>query len=207
LASRGYVVIEPEFRGSTGYGDKLHRAGWKQWGQAMQDDVADALAWAVDKGLVDAKRVCIAGASYGGYATLMGLARHPDLYRCGAAWVAVTDPRLLFKWRADSDGDTNLREFVIPTMIGDPDKDAAMLDSVSPVLLAGRIKAPLLMAFGGGDRRVPLVHGKRMRQALIDAGRPPNWVVYDEEGHGWQKLENKLDFARRLEEFLETHLK
>jgi acetyl esterase/lipase len=207
LASRGYVVIEPEFRGSTGYGDQHYRAGWKQWGQAMQDDVADVTTWAAKEGLVDASRVCIAGASYGGYATLMGLARHPDLYRCGVAWIAVTDPRLLLKWRSDSDGDTEGQQFMFPTMIGDPDKDAAMLDSVSPVLLADRIKAPLLMAFGGGDRRVPIVHGKRMRQALIDVGRPPTWVVYEEEGHGWQKLENKLDFARRLEQFLETHLK
>jgi dipeptidyl aminopeptidase/acylaminoacyl peptidase len=207
LASRGYVVIEPEFRGSTGFGDAHYRAGWKQWGQAMQDDVADATAWAVKEGLVDGKRVCIAGGSYGGYAALMGLARHPEMYRCGAAWVAVTDPRLLLKWRSDSDGDTEGREFLFPTMIGDPEKDAVMLDSVSPVLLADRIKAPLFMAFGGGDRRVPLVHGKRMRQALIDVGRPPTWVVYEEEGHGWRKLENNLDFAKRLEEFLATHLK
>jgi dipeptidyl aminopeptidase/acylaminoacyl peptidase len=207
LASRGYVVIEPEFRGSTGFGDKHFRAGWKQWGQAMQDDVADVTTWASKEGLVDGSRVCIAGASYGGYATLMGLARHPDLYRCGVAWVAVTDPRLLLKWRSDSDGETEGRQFMLPTMIGDADKDAAMLDSVSPVLLADRIKAPLFMAFGGGDRRVPLVHGKRMRQALIDVGRPPTWVVYEEEGHGWRKLENNLDFARRVEEFLATHLK
>ena len=133
LASRGYVVIEPEFRGSTGYGDRLFRAGWRQWGQAMQDDVADALAWAVAKGHVDGQRVCIAGASYGGYATLMGLARHPDLFRCGVAWVAVSDPRLMFQWRADYDVDTEGREYNYPTLIGDPVKDAAMLDSVSQI--------------------------------------------------------------------------
>ena len=90
LASRGYVVIEPEFRGSEGYGFKHFRAGWKQWGLAMQDDVADAVQWAVKQGWVDPKRVCIAGASYGGYATLMGLVRHHELYQCGINWVGVT---------------------------------------------------------------------------------------------------------------------
>jgi dipeptidyl aminopeptidase/acylaminoacyl peptidase len=86
-------------------------------------------------------------------------------------------------------------------------KDAAMLDSVSPVLLADRIKAPLLLAYGGEDRRVPLVHGTRMRDALTAAGRPPQWVVYSDEGHGWYKLENQLDFARRMEDFLARHLR
>ncbi len=98
LASRGYVVIEPEFRGSTGFGFAHFRAGWMQWGQAMQDDVTDAVQWAAKAGHIDPKRVCIAGASYGGYATLMGLIRDPELYRCGIAWVGVTDPRLMFKW-------------------------------------------------------------------------------------------------------------
>ena len=207
LASRGYVVIEPEFRGSTGYGEKLYRAGWRQWGRAMQDDVADALAWAVAKGHADASRVCIAGASYGGYATLMGLVRHPDLYRCGVAWAAVTDPRLRMTWRADSDATAEVREFSLPKLVGDPVTDAAMLDSVSPVLLAERIKAPVLLAFGGLDRRVPPVHGTRMRDALTAAGRPPQWVFYEDEGHGWYKASTRVDFAQRVEKFLAEHLK
>ena len=207
LASRGYVVIEPEFRGSNGYGQKLHRAGWRQWGQAMQDDVADAVAWAVAKGVVDPRRVCIAGSSYGGYATLMGLARHPALFACGVSWAGVTDPRLMFEWRWGYDVGIGSREFWYPTLIGDPVKDAAMLDSVTPLLLADRIKAPLLLAYGVEDRRVPLVHGTRMRDALAKAGRPPQWVTYPGEGHGWYKLETRLDFARRMEDFLAQHLK
>ncbi len=207
LASRGYAVIEPEFRGSTGYGQRLFRAGWRQWGQAMQDDVADALAWAVAQGHVDAKRACVAGGSYGGYATLMGLIRHPDLYRCGAAWVAVTDPRLLFEWRYGTDQSDDSRQHTYPTLIGDPIKDAAMLERVTPVLQAGQIRAPLLLAFGGADRRVPIVHGNRLREALVAAGRPPQWVVYPDEGHGWSLLDNQLDFARRLEAFLAENLK
>lgn len=206
LASRGYVVLEPEFRGSTGYGAALYRAGLRQWGRAMQDDLADALAWAVGKKIVDPQRVCIAGASYGGYATLMGLVRHPELYRCGAAWVAVTDPRLMFNWRADYDVIGEHREHTLLERIGDPVADAAMLASVAPVEHADRIRAPLLLAFGGGDRRVPLVHGERMRKALTAAGRPPEWLLYPDEGHGWFKVENKIDFARRLDAFLARHL-
>jgi dipeptidyl aminopeptidase/acylaminoacyl peptidase len=103
LASRGYVVIEPEFRGSTGYGRKLFRAGWKNWGTTMQDDLADTVAWAWRQGIADGKRVCIAGASYGGYAALMAPIRYPDLFKCSVAWVAVSDPRLMFEesWQND----------------------------------------------------------------------------------------------------------
>jgi dipeptidyl aminopeptidase/acylaminoacyl peptidase len=207
LASRGYVVVEPEFRGSDGYGEQHERAGWKQWGRAMQDDVADATRWAAGKGWVDAGKVCIAGASYGGYATLMGLARHGDLYRCGVSWVAVTDPRLLFRSDWLSDFNDEFRRYTLPQMVGDPVADAAMLAEVAPVELAAKIRAPLLLAFGGADRRVPLEHGRRMREALQAAGSEPEWVVYDAEGHGWIKPENRYDFARRMETFLAKHLK
>lgn len=206
LATRGYVVIEPEFRGSTGFGFKHYRAGWKQWGQLMQDDVADALKFAVDKGWVDPKKVCIAGASYGGYATLMGLARHKELYRCGVAWLAVTDPRLMFTvhWSDISD---DSKAYSMPQMIGDLDKDAAMLKANAPIELATSIKAPVLLAYGGKDRRVPLVHGEKMRDALANAGAKPEWVVYDDEGHGFVRTTNQVDFWRRVERFLGQHLK
>jgi len=207
LASRGYVVVEPEFRGSQGFGQEHFRAGWREWGRAMQDDVADAVRWAVQKGHVDPKRVCIAGASYGGYATLMGLVRDADLYRCGAAWVAVTDPRLLFKWSYTGDTAETSRLYDLPKMIGDPVADAERLAEATPVLQAARIKAPLLVAFGGSDRRVPIEHGNALRDALVKAGSPPEWIVYDDEGHGWLRAANRLDFAQRLERFLDRNLR
>ena len=207
LASRGYLVIEPDFRGTVGYGHAHFRASFKQWGLTMQDDVADALLWAVKQGHADPKRACIAGASYGGYATLMGLVRHPELYRCGAAWVAVTDPRLMFEWSSRSDQSDEVRSYTYPRMIGDPVADAAQLRDTAPVEQAARIKAPVLLAMGREDRRVPLVHGHRMRDALNAAGNPPDWVVYDDEGHGWLKVANRIDFALRLEKFLAQHLK
>lgn len=206
LASRGYVVIEPEYRGSTGFGFVHFQAGWKQWEGPMQDDVADAVRWAAGKGLIDSKRVCIAGASYGGYATLMGLARYGDLYRCGVAWVAVTDPRLLFEDSWQSDFDEEFRKYGIPALVGDPVKDAEMLRMAAPVERAAQIRAPLLLAFGREDRRVPFKHGTLMRDALRAAGRDPEWIVYAGEGHGWQKVENRLDFWGRVERFLDTNL-
>jgi acetyl esterase/lipase len=207
LASRGYVVISPEFRGSTGYGQAHYRAGWKQFGQAMQDDVADALLWAQEQGYADG-RACIAGASYGGYATLMGLARHGELYRCGVAWVALTDLPLYVQgsWWIDDDISSEGRRFRLPELVGDSDKDADMLREQSPVTQAARIKAPLLLGYGEADLRIPLAHGKRMRAALITAGNPPEWVSYPDEGHSWRRVETLSDFARRMEGFLARHL-
>jgi len=208
LASRGYLVISPEFRGSTGYGDAHYRAGWKQWGQTMQDDVADALLWAQQQGMASDK-ACIAGASYGGYSTLMGLVRHPALYRCGVAWVAVTEPSLFINgaWWLDDDVSASGRRFTLPELVGDVEKDADMLNANSPLAQARRIQAPLLLAFGESDRRVPLVHGERLRSALIEAGKPPAWVTYPNEGHSWRQVSTHVDFAQRVEKFLGQYLK
>ncbi|MCH7342040.1 prolyl oligopeptidase family serine peptidase [Pelomonas sp. CA6] len=208
LASRGYLVISPEFRGSTGYGWAHYQAGWKQWGQTMQDDVTDALKWAQAQGLAD-RRACIAGASYGGYATLMGLVRDPELYRCGIAWVGVADLKLLIQgsgWIGD-DVSEDARRYGLPVMVGDPDKDAEMIQANSPVEQAARIKAPLLLAYGAADVRVPLAHGERLRSALKAAGQTPEWVVYPNEGHSWRQVTTHVDFARRVEQFLDRHLK
>jgi dipeptidyl aminopeptidase/acylaminoacyl peptidase len=208
LASRGYLVITPDFRGSLGYGETHMRAGFKQWGQAMQDDVADALLWAQKQGLANG-RACIAGASYGGYATLMGLVRDPQLYRCGVAWLAVADLPLYVQgsfWIDDNISNW-ARSYAMPEMVGDADKDAAMLTAASPVAQAGRISAPLLLAYGEEDLRVPLKHGKRLREAMEKAGHPPQWVVYPKEGHGWRRLANRVDWAQRIEAFLAQYLR
>jgi acetyl esterase/lipase len=206
LASRGYVVIEPDFRGSSGYGERHHRAGWKQWGQRMQDDVSDALAFAIKSGQVDPKRVCIAGGSYGGYSALMGAVRNDNQYKCAVAWVAVTDPSYVSTvfWGDTSD---DQRKYSIPQTVGDPVKDAAMLDANSPLKQAAKIKIPVMLAFGGKDRRVPLVHGEEMRSALIAAGNPPQWIQYNDEGHGWSRTANRIDFWTRVEAFLDKNLK
>ena len=206
LASRGYVVVEPEYRGSTGFGFKHFRAGWKQWGLAMQDDIADATRWAVKQGYTDPKRVCIAGASYGGYATLMGLIRYPDLYRCGVDWVGVTDIDLMYSivW---SDMSEMWQQYGMPVLVGDREKDAGQIAATSPARLAAKLTQPLLMAYGGQDRRVPIDHGTRLRDALSPHNANLEWVVYSDEGHGWMLQPNIVDFWTRVERFLDRHLK
>ena len=206
LASRGYVVVEPEFRGSAGFGDKLSRAGFKQWGLAMQDDIADATQWAIKQGFADGKRVCIAGASYGGYATLMGLIRYPELYRCGFEWVGVTDIDLMYsiQW---SDFSEQWKGYGMPAMVGDRVKDAAQIAATSPLKLAAQLKQPLLMAYGGEDRRVPIDHGLKMRSALSPHNKNVEWIDYPSEGHGWMLEANDIDFWTRVEKFLDRNLK
>ena len=206
LASRGFVVLEPEFRGSTGYGDALLAAGFKQWGLAMQDDIADATRWAVERKLVDPKRVCLAGASYGGYATLMGLARHPDQFRCGVSWVGPTDIDLMYESSRWSDLSDTFRIHGLPALLGDRQRDAQRLRDTSPLHNAARIRQPLLLAYGLMDERVPIAHGERMRDALKPHNPQVEWVVYRTEGHGFFLLDNQVDFWTRVERFLAAQL-
>jgi len=208
LASRGYAVLQPEFRGSTGFGSQHFRAGWKQWGLKMQDDIADGTRWAIARGTADAKRICIAGASYGGYATLMGLVNDPDLYRCGIEWAGVTDINLMRTghWAYVSDMSENWKQYGIPQLVGDPEKDAEQLKATSPLLQASRIKQPLLLAHGGSDLRVPLVHGTRFYDAVKQTNPDVEWISYPDEGHGWALPATRYDFWGRVEKFLDKHI-
>jgi dipeptidyl aminopeptidase/acylaminoacyl peptidase len=208
LASRGYAVLEPDYRGSTGYGYQHFRAGWKQWGLAMQNDIADGAKWAIAQGIVDPKRICIAGASYGGYATLMGLVNDPELYKCGINWVGVTDLGLLHSghWSYESDMTERYRKYGMPLLVGDPVADAAQFAATSPLVQAARIKQPLLLAYGGADKRVPLFHGNKFYAAVKQTNPNVEWVVYPEEGHGWRLQETREDFWGRVEKFLERNI-
>lgn len=208
LASRGYLVVEPEFRGSTGYGYKLMAAGFKQWGLKMQDDIADAARWAIANGLADPKRVCIAGASYGGYATLMGLVRDPGLYKCGVNWAGVTDIELMYTgtWFAESDFSAQWKRYGMPELVGDRIKDAQQLKDTSPLLLAAKITQPLLLAYGTADRRVPIFHGRKFLAAVKQGNAQVEWIEYANEGHGWHVAANRVDFWNRVEQFLNRHI-
>jgi dipeptidyl aminopeptidase/acylaminoacyl peptidase len=207
LAAQGYAVLEPEFRASTGYGRRLFQAGWKQWGRAMQDDLLDGIDHLAVRGTIDPARVCIMGASYGGYAVMTGLARDPGRFRCGVNYVGVTDLNLLFDvtW-SDMAGSEFLR-YAARELIGDPDKDAEQFRATSPLANVAKIKAPVLMAYGSQDRRVPLIHGERMRDALRAQGTPVEWVTYADEGHGFMREANRYDFYSRVQRFLAQHLK
>jgi dipeptidyl aminopeptidase/acylaminoacyl peptidase len=205
LASRGYLVIEPEFRGSTGFGANHFRKGWKQWGLAMQDDIADATEWAIKQGWVAAGRVCIAGASYGGYAAMMGLVRYGNLYQCGINWVGVTDIELLYtaRWSDLSDA---WKTYGLPDLVGDRVADAEQIKATSPLRQADKIKRPVLLAYGKEDVRVPIRHGVELRNALKKHNENVEWVVYDKERHGWLLEETRLDFWKRVEGFLAKHI-
>nr|WP_316642322.1 alpha/beta fold hydrolase [uncultured Roseateles sp.] len=205
LNARGYAVLQPQFRGTLGFGASHARAGWRQWGKAMQSDVADATRWAIDQGIADPKRIAIAGASYGGYAALMGLVRDADLFRCAVAWVGVTDLDMLHtvNW---SDMSDSFKTHGMPALIGDRVKDAADLKDNSPLTHAAKIRQPLLLAYGSADRRVPLIHGEAFRKAVQAGNAALEWVVYQDEGHGWRVPANRIDFWNRTAAFLDKHL-
>jgi dipeptidyl aminopeptidase/acylaminoacyl peptidase len=207
LASRGYAVLEPEFRGSTGYGLGLFKAGMKQWGLSMQDDIADSVQWAVAQGHADPERVCIMGGSYGGYATLMGLIKDPGLYRCGIAYAAVTDIPLMLEgmlWQSDTPDE--YRKYGAPIMLGDVHADAERFAATSPLRQAARIKRPLLLAHGSDDRRVPVVHFTKLRSALEAHRADAEFMEYSGEGHGWSVSKTSIDFWTRVERFLDKHI-
>ncbi|MGO1891770.1 MAG: alpha/beta hydrolase family protein, partial [Luteimonas sp.] len=200
LASAGYAVLRVNFRGSGNYGRAFQRAGAMQWGRAMQDDLTDATRWAIEEGIADGSRICIYGASYGGYAALMGVAREPDLYQCAVGYVGVYDlPRMsrenrrIGRWARTWTGD----------WVGD---DAGELAAVSPVRLADRIKVPVLLAAGGEDLVAPIEHSEAMERALTRAGVPVETLYYRTEGHGFHAVEHRRAFYGKLLEFLGRHL-
>ena len=206
LASRGYVVLQPNFRGTTRYGWKHFSSSFHQWGLAMQDDVTDGVRWAIDQGIADKDRVCIYGASYGGYATMMGLAKDPDLYKCGIDYVGVTDLPLLYTASWSDSFWSDFAMYSLKSRVGDLDKDLDRIKAVSPVELAARIKAPVLMAYGSADVRVVPEHGTRMRSALEKTGAKPEWILAIGEGHGFRDLENEKMFYGAMERFLDKYI-
>lgn len=199
MATRGFAVLQVNFRGSGGRGRAFVRAGYRQWGQAMQDDLTDATRWAIDQGFADARRICIYGASYGGYASLMGAAREPDLYACAAGDVGVYD---LEEWSRRVDfkqfrwGRNYLRDTV----------GTEGLRDISPVHLASRIKVPVFLAAGENDRRAPVEQTEMMEAAIKRVGIPVTTLYFRGEGHGYYSLDNKRKFYAELLAFLDQHI-
>jgi len=198
IASRGYGVLQPQFRGSTGYGAAFQRAGYRQWGGKMQDDVTDATRWLIDQKLADPKRMCIVGSSYGGYAALVGAAQHPGLYQCVAALAPVTDMERLLKDRAHLEfGEINRLR-----VAGDLDPAAIP----SPVDLADRIAAPVLLIHGRRDFTVPMSHSEEMERSLRRAGHNPIAVYLDDTDHFFSQPAGRLQTLKALGAFLDANL-
>jgi dipeptidyl aminopeptidase/acylaminoacyl peptidase len=206
LASRGYAVILPNHRITPGLGKKVYLAGKHSIGRQMSEDHEDATKWAIDQGFADPKRICITGASYGGYATLRALAKTPDLFKCGIAGLSVSNLELQL---TSTYGDTQTsqvaqdfwREFIIGS-----DVDPAATKAMSPVYQADRIKAPLMMYAGAADVRTPLEQTNNMAKALRAAGNPPEMLIKPEEGHGFGILENRVDLWEKMLAFLDKHI-
>jgi len=204
FANRGYATLQVNFRGSTGFGKKFLNAGNGGWGVgAMQHDLTDAVKWAIAKGIADPKKVCIYGGSYGGYATLAGLVFTPELYNCGVDIVGPSNIKTLFAsippyWAPIK------AQFV--KRVGDVEADEALNQKISPLFHAEKVSVPLIIAQGANDPRVNIRESDQMVKAMRDKGLAVTYVVYTDEGHGFARPDNRLDFYGRVDEFLGKQL-
>ncbi|MBO0829372.1 MAG: S9 family peptidase, partial [Streptosporangiales bacterium] len=203
FANRGYAVVQVDFRGSTGYGKAFVNAGDKQWGAAMQDDVSDAAAYAVGQGWADPERIAISGGSYGGYAALAGVTFTPDLYRCA---IDVCGPSNLLTLIASLPDYWQPAITLFHKRMGDPATDEAMLKDRSPLNHADEIRVPVLVAQGANDPRVKQAEAEQIVQALRAGGIDHEYLLFEDEGHGLAKPQNRERFFAAAEPFLARHL-
>jgi dipeptidyl aminopeptidase/acylaminoacyl peptidase len=200
LANRGYAVLQVNFRGSAGFGKKFLNAGNEQWGVGgMQNDLTDAVKWAVDQGVADPKKVCIYGGSYGGYATLAGLVFTPELYACGVDIVGPSNLKTLLASIPPYWGPQK-KTFLL--RLGDVEKSEELNRKISPLFHADRIRAPLIVAQGANDPRVNIRESNQIVESLRARKLPVTYIVYTDEGHGFARPNNRLDFYGRVDEFL-----
>ncbi|MEZ4842456.1 MAG: S9 family peptidase [Flavobacteriaceae bacterium] len=205
LANRGYAVLQMNFRGSTGYGKEFWESSFKQWGQTMQNDITDGVKWLVDEGIADPERVAIYGGSYGGYATLAGITNTPDLYAAAVDYVGVSN---LFTFMETIPPYWEPYKKMLYEMVGDPNtKDSIMMKENSPVFNVDKIKAALFIAQGANDPRVNKDESDQMVEALKKRGVHVQYMVKDNEGHGFHNEENRFDFYNAMTKFLDENLK
>ena len=201
LASRGYSVLQVNYRGSGGRGELFEHAGWLEWGGKMQDDIADGVRWAIGQELADPERICTFGASFGGYSALMQPIRYPDLYKCAIGYAGVYDLNLMRK--TDSFSDTRGDRRFFDRTLG---KDRAALDAISPALHVADLQVPVMLVHGGQDKVANIDQFEAMRDALRDAGRDPETLVVAGEGHGFYKPENRAELFEKMAAFLDKHI-
>ena len=209
FAQHGYATLQVNFRGSGNRGVDFERAGWREWGGKMQDDLTDATRWAIEQGIADPDRICIYGGSYGGYATLMGVVKEPDLYACGVGYVGVYD----LAWFRQGDGSDFSRgqarqqrenfERFMSSAVGETPES---LLPVSPVHHVDKIKAELFIVHGESDVRVPVGHAYRLRDALDRIGKDYEWMIKEKEGHGFYQVPNRVDLYESMLAFFNKHI-
>lgn len=201
LASRGYAVLQVNFRGSGGRGENFIKQGWREWGGRIQDDIADGVRWAIEQKIADPARICTYGASFGGYAALMNPIRYPELYRCAVGYVGVYDLDVM-RQEGDITRIRSGRRYLDRVLGTDPQT----LASNSPARLVDKIRIPVMLIQGKDDVRVPMAQFDALKDAFGAAGVPVETLVIDGEGHGFYKPENRAELYRRLEAFLALHL-
>jgi len=203
LANRGFAVLQMNFRGSTGYGKAFWEASFKEWGLSMQNDITDGVYWLIREGIADKDRVAIYGASYGGYATLQGLVVTPTLYAAGVDYVGVSNLFTFMQtippyWKPMLD--------MMYEMVGNPEANKQQFEATSPAMNADKIIAPLFVAQGANDPRVNIAESDQIVEAMRTRGIEVEYMVKDNEGHGFRNEENRFDFYRAMEAFLKNHL-
>jgi len=204
LANRGYAVLQINFRGSVGYGKEFWKAGFKEWGGKMQDDVTDGVNWLIKQGIVDKDRIAIMGSSFGGYVAFQGVTKTPELYTCGISQAGISDLTSFMQtipatW-------TPFRKMLYE-MIGDPINDSTMLKANSPFYNYKKIDVPLLIAHGKNDSKIEITQVDKFVEKLKDNGVDVKYIVKDDEGHSFNKEENRLEYYREVESFLAKHIK
>lgn len=206
IATRGYIVIQPNFRGSKGYGKAFAEAGYKQWGGVMQEDLEDVVAYLVGEQLVDPNRVCIVGASYGGYAALMGAVKTPEMYQCAISISGVTHLPEQIEHDMDKFDSEKVRQYILDS-IGDPETDMTMLSAKSPALHADKIKIPILLIHGDEDEVVPIDQTEMMFDVLEDTNNYVRMITLKETGHNTLYYKEDIqDVFEETEAFLSTYL-
>ena len=207
LSSRGYVVLQPQFRGSDGFGKAFRNAGRFQWGQASQNDISDGVKHLISTGVADGNRVCIVGWSYGGYATLAGMTFSPELYKCGVAGAAVSDLPEMLAWVRKRLGRDMRADDYWPRVIGHPIRDHDKLAATSPARNASKVRAPILLIHGKDDSTVPIEQSEIMVKALAAANKQSQYIVISGDDHYLSKSKTGIEFFSNLESFLGQHLR
>jgi dipeptidyl aminopeptidase/acylaminoacyl peptidase len=203
LANRGYAVLQVNFRGSTGYGKTFLNAGNRQWAATMHDDLIDGVKWAIEQGIADRNKIAIMGGSYGGYATLVGLTFTPDVFTCGVDIVGPSNIITLMQ---------SIPPYWKPLMamfhhrVGNLETEEEFLKSRSPLFFVDKIEKPLLIGQGANDPRVKQAESEQIVEAMCQAGKPVEYALYTDEGHGFARPENRLHFYAIAEEFLAKYL-
>ncbi|MBK7109233.1 MAG: S9 family peptidase [Bacteroidetes bacterium] len=203
LANRGFAVLQMNFRGSTGYGRTFLESSFKEWGKKMQDDITDGVHWLIDKGIADKNRIGIYGGSYGGYATLAGLAFTPDLYACGVDYVGVSN---LFTFMKTIPPYWEPYLEMMYEMVGNPETDKTQFENTSPVFHADKIKVPLFIAQGAKDPRVVQAESDQMVEAMRNNGVEVKYMVKENERLGFANEETRFEFYEAMEQFFTEHL-